>query len=229
MNFLDLVNRLRLECGMSGADLVTVVGQTGENNRAVQWVNASWNDIQTAHQDWQWMRKTATFPTVAGQALYPNGTGPGTTGVTDFGMWARDTFRNYPTAQGLAAEIYMDYIDYENWRNSYMYGALRFQETRPFQVTIAPDKSLGLGPFPNDQYTVLGDYYSAPAPMVLDTDIPPLPVQFHMAIVHRAKMYYGRYESAAEAYGAGNEEFIKFMARMDADRLPEIMRPGPLA
>lgn len=261
-------------------------------------------------QDWDWMRTTATFPTVTGQATYT------TTqiGLTDFGKWARDTFRNYAnpsvtfsiaspcvmtltshnlsvgdtvipfttgalptgltsgttyyvqsvpssdtvtlsatsggtaintsgtqsgthtissnnvtTFAGLKSEIFMPYIEYDFWRDGYEFGALRQTQTRPTVITITPNKSIGLGPFPISGYTVLGDYYRVPTEMSVNTDTPTLPTQYHMAIVYRAMMSYGAFEAASEVYQRGEMEFNKMIRRVLADRLPEITAGSALS
>lgn len=310
MRFIDLVNRLRLECGVLGSDLASVVNQTGESNRMVTWTNAAWLDIQNTRTDWQWMRTTATFPTVAGQPTYS----AAQIGLTDFGQWARDTFRNYvnpvvtfsiaspcvmtltghnlavgqivtpyttgvlptgltaatavyvksvvdannvtlsatvggaaintsgtqsgthtitsnntTTFAGLKSEIFMGYIEYESWRDGYEYGALRQIQTRPDVITITPDKSIGVGPFPIDGYTVVGDYWRVPSEMAANTDTPSLPTQFHMAIVYRAMMSYGAFEAAPEVYQRGEKEFNKLMHRLHFSQMPEITVGGALA
>jgi len=295
---------------VSGSTPTTVVGQTGEYGRLVSWVNTAWMDIQMMRQDWDWMRTTATFPTVTGQPIYS----VSQIGLTDFGKWARDTFRNYAnptvtfsiaspcvmtlqshnlsvgdtvipyttgalptgltagttyyvqsvpssdtvtlsatsggsaintsgtqsgthtissnsvlTFTGLQSEIFMPYLEYDIWRNAYEFGALRETKTRPNVITITPNKSIGLGPFPISGYTVLGDYYRVPSEMSANTDTPTLPTQYHMAIVYRAMMSYGAYESAAEVYQRGEAEFNKMIRRVLADRLPEISSGSALA
>lgn len=231
MDFLSLCQRMRQECGISGSGPTTVVGQSGNLQRIVDWVNTAWIDIQTTHQDWGWMRTSASFVTVSGQATYALGTGTGTTGVSvaTFGMWNRDTFRNYTTSVGTNSEVFMDFIHYDTWRDSYMYGALRNTTTRPLQMSIAPDKSICLGPPPTNAYTITGDYYTAPLSMTADTDTPALPTQYQMAIVYRAMMSYGAYESAPEVYQRGELEFGKLMRRITADRIPETTWAGALA
>jgi hypothetical protein len=231
MDYLALCKRLRLECGISGTGPSTVVSQTGEMERLTTWINAAWQDIQTAHKDWGWMRQSASFTTVAGQASYALGSGAGTVGVSvaTFGMWARDTARNYYTSTGTNSELFMDYIPYESWRNIYQFGANRAAYSRPIQFTIAPDKSIGLGPVPIVGYTITLDYFTAPVDLAADADIPALPTEFHMAIVYKAMMMYGAYESAPEVYQRGELEFAKLMARLDADRLPEVTFAGALA
>lgn len=224
-NFLEITQRVRQECGISGVGPTTVVAQTGELQRIVDWVNDAWIDVQMAHQDWQWLRKSASFITIAGTPTYT----PVAAGVTDFGMWARDTFRNYLTSTGVNSEISMDYMPYEAWRDTYQINANRSVQTRPIVISIAPDKSICLGPYPAAGYTITGDYYSVPSRMSLDADVPTLPSQFRLAIVNKALMYYGSYESAPEVYARGEAEFSKIMARMNLDRLPEVGFAGALA
>lgn len=48
MNYLELVNRARVECGVSGNALTAVTGQSGENARFTGWINSAYVDIQTA-------------------------------------------------------------------------------------------------------------------------------------------------------------------------------------
>jgi hypothetical protein len=57
----------------------------------VNWLNDAWLDIQSAHQDWQFLRATCAFPTVQSQALYT----PTQANAANFGQWDMDTFRNY--------------------------------------------------------------------------------------------------------------------------------------
>lgn len=230
MTFLELCQRMRQECGISGTGPSTVVGQTGNLKRIVDWVNTAWMDIQTAHPDWDWMRTSASFPTVASQATYELGTGTGTVGVSvaTFGRWDRDTFRNYDTSIGTNSEVFMGFVHYDTWRNAYMYGAQRAVTTRPINMSISPTKAITLGPPPAAGYTITGDYFYAPLNMTLDADVPALPAQFHMAIIYRAMMSYGAYEAAPEVYQRGELEFGKLMRRMTADRIPETIWGGAL-
>ena len=91
MNYLQLCNRLRTNVGIVGVDMTSVTGQTGELQRVTQWVNEAWMDLQAMRQDWMWLRKSVAFPTVANQISYS----ATQIGISDFGQWARDTFRNY--------------------------------------------------------------------------------------------------------------------------------------
>lgn len=286
-----------------------MVGATGEQLRVANWVNQEWLNLQAIHEDWDWLRNSFAFPTVAGQATYT----AAQIGITDFGFWARDTFRNYAnpvvsisiaspcvvtlpsnnlsvgdsvnflttgalptgisvlttyyvtalidadnftfstvlagspvstggaqsgvqtisasntkTFVGMSSEIFMQYDEYENWRNSYDFGALRQIKTRPLNITITPSKALGLGPFPDVGYTVIGDYYSVPSQLVLDIDIPSLPAKFHLAIVAMAMQSYGNYEAAPDVLAEAQRLLKVWMPRIHNDQMPEIGASGAL-
>lgn len=171
------------------------------------------------------MRKSCSFTTTAGKAIYTSAE----IGLTDFGNWSRDTWRNYLTTTGTNSEIHMTYQDYESWRDVFQFGATRTTQTQPNIVTITPAKAIGLGPVPNGLYTVTGDYYSVPAELVQDTDTPALPAQFHMLIVYKAMMYYGVSEAAPEVYQEGEAEFNRMMIRLQLNQMPDIGAPAPLA
>lgn len=216
--YLQLVNKLKDESGSKAADLTTAIGLTGEGRLLANWINAAWMDIQGIHRDWGWMREAVSFNTVNGQAEYT----PTQAGVTNFGMWDRDSFRNYLTATGTAAEVFMNFMPYQTWRDIYQFSSNRTAYSQPYDITITPEKSLGLGPVPLVGYTVTGYCYNCPTEMTLDADIPSLPVHYHMAIVYRALMFYGANESAPEVYEHGKKEFGILMARIEADYAPEI-------
>lgn len=194
--------------------------------------------MQTTNDDWDWMRSSnilgqgASFPTVAGSAVYPLGTGAGTCGVpvANFGKWDRNTFRNYLTTAGTDNEWFLDWIDYDKWRNSYMLGALRSVQTRPVAVAFAPNKAVCLGPPSNGLYTVTGDYWMAPTQMVADTDVPAgLPAQQHMILVYDAMRSYAGYESAEEVLARGEKGYHSLKNQLEANYQPEIYSAGSLA
>lgn len=242
-NFLDLAQRAAVECGVASnaaiaSSLPTIVGATGSLGRVVNWVNDAWTDIQMDQDDWNWMRSSvllgggAVFPTVAGQASYPLGTGIGTVGVAveAFGKWTKLSFRNYTTAIGHSNENDLGEITFEAWRNGYMYGAQRDVKTRPVAIAIGPDQSLCLGPPPDGNYTIEADYFVAPSEMVADTDIPfGMPTRFNMLIIYRAMMKYAGYESAPEVYERGSQENAGMYAQLLRLRGQEITMGGALA
>lgn len=226
MNFLALCQRTARECGIAGTGPSTVVNQTGELGRIVNWVSTAWDDIQSTHQDWQWLRTSTSFVTVDGQATYTLAD----IGIdSTFSMWLPRTFRNYATSVGTNSEILMSEIDWEAYRNTYLYGANRNTRTRPAEISITPDKGIALGPVPAAGYTVTGDYFVKPTSMTLDADEPAMPSQYHMAIVYHAMESYGMFEAAQEVVQRGQTEFAKIIRRVEHDRLPPMSNGGSLA
>lgn len=230
MDFLALVNRARVECGVSGAanPLLTLSGVTGESLRMKQWINSAWVDIQTAHEDWQWMREPVEFNTVTQQQFYtPTQAGVGST----FGNWKRDSFRSSSVGQSYRDEQLLNYMEYTTFRNLYMYANMRNTYARPVVVTIqpGPNKSLGFGSIPDQPYVIAGEYYKLPQEFVNNTDEPNIPARFHMMIVYRAMMYYGGYEAAPEVLGRGEQEYKRMMNRLEIDQITTPVSGPPLA
>ena len=117
--FLEICQRTARECGVHHTSTqlpTTVVVQTGELLRIVEWVSEAWFTIQNLHDDWRFQRREATFATVAGQAEYTLAQ-CGLSGST-FQGWVQGTFRNYLTATGFPSEAYMDDLNYDVWRLS---------------------------------------------------------------------------------------------------------------
>lgn len=231
MTYLELAQKLRRKCRVIGNGPSAVTGQSEEYQRLLDFINESWLFIQRKHQDWRWMRKSATATTVLLQSTYSPITD---FHLTDFAYWALDyrrddTFRNYVTATGPSSEVFMPVIDYDDWRDRYLYGAIRYSPSRPIEIALAPDNSLAVGPIPIVGYTLIGDYYSIPTEMVDAGDTPAMPEQFHWAIIYKAMMLYGASESAPEVYDDGAAEFGKMMAQLELAQLRRMDLGGALA
>lgn len=245
MNLLSLVQRAMVEGAASGS-ITTTANESGEAQRFINWVTSAWNDLQTIHDDWKWMRSSyilaasgdstdgpgLSFTTVAGQAVYQNGTAPGQTGIDPdtFQKWVRGSFWCYPTATGYTAETQLDLVDFDAWRSTYMLGANRDVQTRPVAMAEGPDFSICLGPPPAVGYTVTGDYYRAPSQMSADSDTPTgLPGAQHMIIVWKALLDYGGYEAASDVYQRAESHYESMLSQLEILRLPEVGFAGPLA
>lgn len=97
LTYLQLAQRLRRKCRVSGNGPSAITGQTEEYNRLLDWVNEAWMEIQRMRTDWLFMNAAAWCPTSEGQVSYD---ASADFGLTDFGYWALDyangdTFRNY--------------------------------------------------------------------------------------------------------------------------------------
>lgn len=226
MNYLQLINRARVECGVSGPALTTAQNVAGEAARFANWINAAWVDLQTAKEDWQWMLKDFVFNLTAQQQVYT----PTNAGVdSTFANWKRDSFRCSSVGQSFKDEQLMNYMDYPTFRNLYIYGNMRTTYARPVVVSITPDKNLAFGSNPDQAYVVNGQYYVKPVDLAADADTPNIPDRFHLLLVYRAMMYYGGFEAAPEVYTRGETEYNRLYKRLEVDQLPTIISGPPLA
>lgn len=224
MNLLELVNRVRLECGVSGPQLMNLASASLETQRIRNWVIDSWRDVQTMKDDWHFMQKSFQFATVAQQQTYA----PAQAGVGDFSSWKINSFR-CARETSLVDEQLLAYMLYDQFRNLYQYGPTRTNFARPSVFTVTPQKSLAFGANPDAAYQIVGEYYKTPVMLSLDTDTPEFPVRFHMLIVYMAMKHYGAYESAPEVYQRGSELANQMLSELMINELPTPMFGAPLA
>jgi len=229
MRFLDLVNRARQECGVSGADLATLQsGLSREGRRFADWIKQAWADLQMAHPDWEWMRKETTFPTVLTQGDYT----PTQAGATDLGEWRPDSFRSYLTATGTPGEQHMEYVDYTRYRDLYQFSTMRTSPGFPLWFTVKPDHSLAVWPLPNAAYTIRGEYYRAPTELSADADDPAddgLPERFHMLLVFMAMQSYAFFAAAPEVEARATAQRRRMLGKLETWGLVRLEEAGPLA
>ena len=218
--YLQLCNLVVQRCGISGGPMATTVGQSAERARVIQWVDEAYTNIQELRPNWDWMTGDVTFPTVASKQFYT----PSDCNLNDFASWDRDSFRYYFNTPGIRSEVYCRWLEWDAFRDTYIYGNLRVTPGTPQCISDRPsDHALALGMLPDAVgYTVVGEYYKAPSTLALDGDVPAMPARFHMLIVYLAMKSYANYEAAAEVMAEANIQYARMMRRLEADQLPPI-------
>lgn len=227
MNFLALCQRTREICGVSGTGPASVLNQTGEMLRVVNWVADAWREVQM-WQPWGWMVGDFSFTTTANKREYT----PADVGLADQLNWHLDTFRCYLTSAGVAGEQFLVDVDYDWYRDVYQFGSMNTRADRPIQFAIKPEnQAIVLGPMPDAAgYTIYGKYQKSPHTMSGNADNPDgLQEQYHMMIVYRAAMKYAMYENAPEVLADARSNFQFLLARLQDDWLPDLEIGGPLA
>jgi hypothetical protein len=226
MTFLELVQDFMREAGMSGS-IVSVQGQVGEAQRAVNWIIKGCRSIQLEHPDWEFLRADVTFNTTVPNNRYT----AAAAGVANFGEWRfrGDDWRCYTAATGVMDEQPVRFEPYADFRRNYMYGANRLSSGRPTVVTQAPDMSLMFWPTPDAAYTIVGEQFQAPVDLVNNSDAPPFAARFHGVIVYRALMLYGEFEGDQSVLAYAQGECDKILAKMESVYLPQWEAAGPLA
>lgn len=226
MTFLQLVQALRQECGVSGSGPAAVQSQTGESKRLVDWTNAAWLEIQGLHDNWDFMRKVFSFQTQAAVGDYT----PTAAGLTDHRYWHTDTLRTYKTSVGIADEQWLVEWEYATFRNTYRFNQQTTQTGRPVVFAVKPmDKALMFGNVPDDIYTAVGEYQAVPSELVADGDTPSIPSHLHRVIVFKAMESYALFESAPEVLTRSQTGYSRLINQLQREQLPQISLGNPLA
>jgi hypothetical protein len=225
MTFLELAQRVRQECGVAGTGPASVVGQSNEARRIVDWTAQAWMEIQGLHDMWNFMQGEFSCNIAISQdeiTLANAGV------AADHRRWKTDTFRIYRTADGVADDSWLVEWGYDTLRDTYRFG----QQTpgRPVVFSIRPrDRAILLGPAADVAYTVYGEYQKRPVLMTADADVPSIREHHHVAIVYKAMEYYALYESASEVLERARRGYSVSLTAMEREELPDISICGPFA
>lgn len=224
-SFLQLAQALRREVGANGTGPASVLSQTGEYERIVNWIRDADEEIQQERGEWKFMVKSFALNTVAGQMAY---TGANfLTPATDVDRWRHRTIKCYLLSAGKGSEYYLDYVDYEVWDATF--NTANLVNNVPACWTVGNAGELLIGAAPNGVYRITGEYYRTPTTLAADTDVPIYPAEFHMLPVYLAMMKYGRFTAASEVYSDGERLYNKMLNRMRRDQLPQFNQHLPLA
>lgn len=213
MNFLELCQRTRQECGISGGGPASVTGQTGVYVKLIAWVNDAWREIQQDHKDWLFMWDDFGFDTIVNTPEYT------TTDLTvrDF---SREPLVLYHKATGLDDRGFIPYLKYADYKARY--ADKNTPAARPICWTVTPKGAIRLYPKPDDVYGVEGDGQLKIQTLVDNTDSPIMPEQFHMAIVWLACKKWFDDQEATQRMNDMERNYLLLKDELLRDQLPQI-------
>ena len=223
--FLQLCQRVVQEVAASGAGPSTVIGQTGEYRRIVDWVAEADQEIQREHDSWRFMVDDFAINTVVGVTGYA--ASQCTPPVVDLRKWKERRIKCYLLAAGVTDEQLIPYIDYDEWYRRFATGPQ--SNSRPMFWTYGNEMELLIGPPPADVYRVSGEYQKSCGLLINDADVPNYPPEFHMLPVYLAMVRYGYYTGAPEVIQNGQRLYSKMLAEMRRTQLPRMNTFRPLA
>lgn len=238
MNFLQLCQATREWSGVTATAIGSVSGQVGKQLLIVDAVSDAWNQIQTRHQTWNWLRAefSAALTAVAppAEARYT----AAALGITRFSNWVFDKVTGsdrhramtlYLTSTGLSDEGEIMQIPWELWRRRYGRGSIT--AGRPTEWAAAPDRKFCLGKPLDAAYTLKGEYWKGVQTMTANTDEPECPSEFHMGIVWLACLRLVEEDEADQLlFSRFENKHTEIMASLERSQLPVITIGGsPLA
>jgi len=211
MNYLELCQRVRLECAISGSGPAAVTGQVGVYSKLVNWVNDAWREIQLDKTQWLFMWGEFTFDTIINT---PDTTTTGLT-VRDF---TREPLVIYHKATGLDDKGFIPYLKYKDWYARY--GASHVPAGRPQVWTVLPNGALRLTPKPDGEYVVIGNGHLKPQTLINNADIPILPEEYHLAIMWLACSKWFADQEAGQRQQDMMNNYLSIKDELLRDQLP---------
>lgn len=221
MNFLQLAQRLRQEGGGLGSGPASVVDQTGDMRRIVDYASESYRTIQKAKRGWRWLWATVDIPVTAGQREYTQEQiAMLVPGFTRFSHWKPGVYKYAVTSEGLAGQRPLNDILYERAVRA-DFGTTP-QANRPAWVAVTPGGGLRLSHEPTEDGTLSAVYYRTAQTLTADDDEPEMPEDFHMLIVWNALLHFGIVEAATETYARAEREAARMFKELMIDQLEPI-------
>lgn len=134
----------------------------------------------------------------------------------DLGVWDLSSFildRTTNTYQRLTP------LDYAEWRNHYRNGVQT--NSTPSRVVLSRNNDIILWPPPDAASTLTAEYFILPTKMTANTDVSPIPVQFHRIIVVKAKLLYAGDDEASHIYATAQSEYDDLIDELESFALPD--------
>jgi hypothetical protein len=213
MNFLELCQTVRQEVGISGTGPSTVLAQEGQLKAIVDFVVQSEYQINGLWRDWDflWSQYSTTLALGVAEPALPK--------PADFGTWdLRSFYLDYTTDDWSR----LSYLNYVEWRDNLRQGVQ--VNSTPTYVVVRPTGSLLVHPYPDKAYTISADYWRVGSQLVENLDVSAIPVQYHRAIIARAKTMWAEREEAPEILLAASAEYQDVLDKLESQSLPEQRR-----
>lgn len=228
MNYLQLVQDLFAESRAAGSAPTTVAGLTGLNADFARWIKDAWNELSGERDDWLFKLKDISFSTASLASSYSAGTAP-LSALDDLHEWVPFSFRYYITAEGQKSEQFMGWMQYPDFRDYYLFGNRRIDVGPPLAACSTPDKSLLIGPVPDKDYTIVGQYVSFQSELAADGDTPVMPARFHKLIVYKALEQYGIDAESPSALAKAERGKMRLKLQLARHQLEKVTTSPPMA
>jgi len=215
VNFRELCKDTIGELGVGGGSrsFSGVASARGEHGIIVGLINKAHTDICNRYIDWKFLWKDYKERLLSGaRVASPPSTVAGYTPIVKH--WKRESFfLDLETASAKA----LQFIEFSQWRALSRFSALVTEA--PSTFSINPAGAVELNSINDSLRWLHAEYYQRPQAMVLDTDLPLVPVDFHRLIVVRAKIYYGEREDAPEIVSGSSGEHDDLMMALESSEL----------
>lgn len=190
MQYLKMAQKVRQLVGMQGTG-PSSVDATGYEALFLSNIKDAWEDLQNYRKKWKWMREDVSFLTQIGVGTYTPSTLFGPSGR--FKMWYDYSF--FVTIGSTKQPI--RFVDYDTFIHKY---ANQIGNSPIHEFTIRPKDCALVFPNPDKVYTITASYKKSNQELLLATDVPELPLDYHSYIVYEAVSRYALSMSIGHVY-----------------------------
>jgi len=200
-NYLELCQSVRAQAGISGNSTpANTENQIGILNDVVRWTAESYNEIQTLHENWNFLHNTYSLLLQPGFSSYNPELLVGDNGGVGVRTPTKDTF----ILESVSPKIRLKYIAWSVWQISDV--MLREEIGSPEYYTEDPKGNFHFYPIEepaadqidNIDHTISFQGYARPQRLLKSTDIPILHPQYQELIKLGALKRYAEFYNSPE-------------------------------
>lgn len=203
-NFLGLVNSLNHRLNEVPLTEANFAAADGWYMQAKQAVNSAIEHITHQETRWPWYYQKEELVLTPGQVRYNFPEDAQILKTDSFRLLKDDTIKNALLEEG----------DYEELLYSYDLDSPEATVGVPKTVFRYPDRSFGIYPPADSDYTLIYEYYKIPAELSEADDVPEIPRQWKHVITNGAMMYAYLFRSDSQAAKIMEELFKDNLGHM---------------
>ena len=223
MTLLELFQKAMERSGETdhGAAPTTITDLKGIEGRFLSWIQDAWFEIQEERQDYDFMRKLATFDLSADKQDYSLVE----LNITDLDRWEFTGARYYPTGEPSKKRPLFSEINYQDLMQARYDFGVPLSGGPPVSVMTKDGtfNDLFIYPNPDQAYTVEIPYFRAPVLLTAAGEEPHLqPENLQRIIIWRALLFYAYYDGAPEIADQAQEEYARLSSIIDSRYKPQM-------
>ena len=209
MDYLTIVRKTWLKCGLTGAGPASVTSQLSMPGRIVGFVDEAYAYIQGQHTNWKfrWKKKTGSALTI-GDSYYLTSD----LGAEDCAVLSKILIQL--SGKWTPLEIVKDELRASEFDN------VPTDNGCPTKLFILPNGAWQFNVPPDLAYPLIVEYYRTADTLTVNASVPLFPADYHSAIVALAVMYYAQYDEDQTLERASATTFSQILHRLECNQLP---------
>lgn len=213
MNYLQLVNEVLKEAGLSDRQLSASEMQSGMPAKVAGHVRIAWMKIQALRPNWRfmWREPASAVALTVGVSRYGNAMfcPYGLSNLDSDNLYVRESGGHFRKLKFLTWEGYCALLNGQDP-----------QPGTPAHVSVTPAYEIAFDRAPAVAVDVKLSHFVEPQLLSAASDVPRLPAALHPIIVYQALMLYAKHDNAPDVYASAKEEFDFYSKLLDREQKP---------